>query len=592
MKKSILLVLLLSCIMSVQAQESEEMKHKCESNDKGCCMKLKHNDQVLPRFFIDLNYKYGRLKQDFELIDLGAQYTNSIVANNRFSDYSFKKGLSHGGDFQIGLFIGRGRRFGLATGVNYFIQTGTISMDNPMHVEYRSTDGSGRIFRQHISSASPVEEEFKFTNINIPLMLKFKHQFRNSRLGFNLDAGGFINVFNKNKYKTNTAFDYEAIYLLDGNGNVIGYDNGVNPDVKSWLITKGFYNSTTPKAYSDINDFFNSKRAEGYNVGLAQMPSTTNKEGESSYTKLSYGGLAQLSLTYYLTYNVTFNIGAYYMYQLWNNNDDNNSGYRITDKLGDYSSMTNGVKTATATSLGMTTGFRFFFGEKRDLDWDGIADKQDKCVEQYGLLVNGGCPDTDKDGIIDELDECPDVAGQASAKGCPDRDGDGFSDDEDKCPDVAGEYQGCPIDKIVKDYLAKNPIKQPEPTVHYQTLSADEVYFEFAMSDIDPASYPVLDAAISTLRTNDKTVLFIAGYTDNVGNYEQNMKLSFKRAESVRKYIVEKGINEDRVVISGYGKNFPKVPNDSKENRAKNRRIEMKLLVTVDDANTEFHIDK
>jgi len=417
MKQILGLIILFSWVLPAYAQDGSTTTEKTDkseatevvSKESIGIRKIKHNDQVLPRFFIDVNYKLGRISQKVETIDLAAQYENTITANTKFGETKFTDGVSHGGDIQIGLFVGKGRRFGIGTGVSYFIQTADLTMKDLMHVEYQSSDNKSRIFRQHITSTVPIVEEWKFTSINIPLMLKLKHQFRNSKLGFMLDAGGFLNISNKNKYSTNATFDYEAIYKLSNDGSVAGFDNGVKPGANSWLITKDFYNNTTPLPANSIEDFFNNKKGEGYNVGLNQAASAANKSGTSTYNDLSYGAIAQLSLSYYLSYNVTFNLGGYYMYQLWNN--DGKQNYRITDKIGDYSSLMNGIKTATASSYGMTVGFRFFFGEKRDLDWDNIPDKQDKCMERYGLLVNGGCPDTDNDGIIDDEDDCIDVPG-------------------------------------------------------------------------------------------------------------------------------------------------------------------------------------
>lgn len=85
-----------------------------------------------------------------------------------------------------------------------------------------------------------------------------------------------------------------------------------------------------------------------------------------------------------------------------------------------------------------------------DSDGDGVADKDDKCPEIAGVAENDGCPlDTDGDGVYDEDDKCPEVAGPAENDGCPnDADGDGVADADDKCPEIAGlaENDGCPLD--------------------------------------------------------------------------------------------------------------------------------------------------
>lgn len=94
-------------------------------------------------------------------------------------------------------------------------------------------------------------------------------------------------------------------------------------------------------------------------------------------------------------------------------------------------------------------GLTFNFGNKKDADKDGVADRLDKCADTpSGVAVDKtGCPlDKDKDGVADYVDACPDVAGTAALKGCPDKDSDGIADNEDRCPDAAGsmELKGCP----------------------------------------------------------------------------------------------------------------------------------------------------
>ena len=81
-----------------------------------------------------------------------------------------------------------------------------------------------------------------------------------------------------------------------------------------------------------------------------------------------------------------------------------------------------------------------------DADYDGIADKRDKCPELPGPEKFDGCPDTDGDGIVDSEDECPRDAGRALLRGCPDSDNDGVSDFVDDCPDNPGirRLGGCP----------------------------------------------------------------------------------------------------------------------------------------------------
>lgn len=99
--------------------------------------------------------------------------------------------------------------------------------------------------------------------------------------------------------------------------------------------------------------------------------------------------------------------------------------------------------------LSHMVGLTFNFGQKKDVDNDGVSDNKDNCPDTpAGVTVdNYGCPvDTDKDGVADYLDTCPNAAGTAALNGCPDRDNDGIADQSDRCPDIAGSLalKGCP----------------------------------------------------------------------------------------------------------------------------------------------------
>ncbi len=84
----------------------------------------------------------------------------------------------------------------------------------------------------------------------------------------------------------------------------------------------------------------------------------------------------------------------------------------------------------------------------------------------------------------------------------------------------------------------------------------------------------ILDKVYRTLRDNQEIEVEIRGFTDNTGKYASNVKLSQNRAESVRLYLIEKGIAAYRILSKGYGPENPIDTNATKDGRAKNRRIE------------------
>lgn len=234
----------------------------------------------------------------------------------------------------------------------------------------------------------------------------------------------------------------------------------------------------------------------------------------------------------------------------------------------------------------------FNFGKAKDTDQDGIPDSKDKCPDVKGLLKFDGCPDTDNDGVtdvddkcpgtpegvkvdakgcpldtdgdgvVDYLDKCPDVKGLANLDGCPDRDGDGIADYLDKCPDVKGiaANKGCP------------EVKQEVKEIFKKALQGIE--FETGKDIIRPASFPILNNVVKIMKENKEYNLLINGHTDNVGDDASNMILSQKRADAVKAYLVNKGVETARMKAFGYGETKPVEDNNTAAGRAKNRRVE------------------
>ncbi|GAA3572835.1 OmpA family protein [Snuella lapsa] len=229
-----------------------------------------------------------------------------------------------------------------------------------------------------------------------------------------------------------------------------------------------------------------------------------------------------------------------------------------------------------------------------DTDGDGIEDSKDSCPNEAGLAELNGCPDTDGDGIADKDDNCPTVAGLKALSGCPDADGDGVTDADDKCPNTAGPAanKGCPwpdtdgdgvLDKDdkcpdVKGTVANNGC--PEVTAEVQkTLNeyAKTILFDTGKSTIKAQSAAVLKDIISILKEYPTAKFTVEGHTDSTGSDATNQKLSDARANAVKEYLVENGINEFRLSALGYGESKPIDTNKTRAGRANNRRVEINL---------------
>lgn len=110
--------------------------------------------------------------------------------------------------------------------------------------------------------------------------------------------------------------------------------------------------------------------------------------------------------------------------------------------------------------------------------------------------------------------------------------------------------------------------------------------FETGKSDLKPESYPAIDNLVDYLNRKKQVNIEIDGYTDDVGSEASNMVLSLARANTVRAYILMKGIDPDRVAAKGFGMDDPIADNSTAEGRAQNRRMEVKILDNLTPAGT------
>jgi len=245
-----------------------------------------------------------------------------------------------------------------------------------------------------------------------------------------------------------------------------------------------------------------------------------------------------------------------------------------------------------------------------DSDGDGFFDPQDACPSQPGVAPNG-CPapvvvvvDTDKDGIPDASDPCPQEAedGQPPnpTDGCPnkDLDGDGILLPDDKCPSEKGiSPDGCPVRDKDGDGIPDDQDKcpdQPETKNGFEDSDGcpDElpkavakfagvikgIEFDFGKATIRPTSNKLLDEAVKVLDEYKDLRVLITGHTDDVGDHQTNLDLSEARANSVKAYLVSKGIDTGRIETHGAGPDVPIADNKTPNGRQQNRRIEFKLI--------------
>jgi uncharacterized repeat protein (TIGR01451 family)/MYXO-CTERM domain-containing protein len=225
--------------------------------------------------------------------------------------------------------------------------------------------------------------------------------------------------------------------------------------------------------------------------------------------------------------------------------------------------------------------------DQADSDGDGITDDNDKCPKEAedkdSFQDQDGCPDPDNDNdkVLDVNDKCRDVPGLVENQGCPDadRDGDGIVDRLDNCPDQKGiaKNQGCKDKQLVSLHDGKLDI-------------LDVVYFKLNKADILIKSNKLLDNVAQVLIAHTEiTNVEIQGHTDSQGNDAYNLDLSDRRAKEVRRYLIAKGVQEDRLEAKGYGETQPIADNGTAKGRSANRRVVFKLIgadSTIDQKNS------
>jgi len=216
---------------------------------------------------------------------------------------------------------------------------------------------------------------------------------------------------------------------------------------------------------------------------------------------------------------------------------------------------------------------------KADTDGDGLNDGFEVKTHKTDPLI----VDTDKDGLKDGQEVSEYKTDPLNA----DTDKDLLKDGEEVVKHQTNPLEADTDKGTIKDgeevAKATNPLDPKddvaaEKPIVEETFVLDGILFETNSSKIAPKSnMDILDNAAVSLSIIKRKVE-IAGHTDIVGKHAYNVKLSLARANSVKDYLVKKGIDASRISVKGYGPDQPAASNDSVEGRAKNRRIEFKMM--------------
>ena len=126
---------------------------------------------------------------------------------------------------------------------------------------------------------------------------------------------------------------------------------------------------------------------------------------------------------------------------------------------------------------------------------------------------------------------------------------------------------------------AAKPAPKPKPVAEKVTLAAD-VLFDFDKSVVKPAGKGKLDDLAAKVKAINLEVVIAIGHTDSIGSDAYNQKLSVRRAESVKAYLVSKGVEPNRIYTEGKCEKQPVASNKTKDGRQKNRRVEIEVIGT------------
>jgi len=146
---------------------------------------------------------------------------------------------------------------------------------------------------------------------------------------------------------------------------------------------------------------------------------------------------------------------------------------------------------------------------------------------------------------------------------------------------VNGPCEEAPAPVVVAAAPAPKP---PAPVVAAPTSEkvtyAADTFFDFDKAVLKPAGKEKLDELVANLKGLNLEVIIAVGHTDAIGSVAYNQKLSVRRAESVKAYLVSKGVEANRVYTEGKGKSQPVADNKTAAGRAKNRRVEIEVVGT------------
>lgn len=148
---------------------------------------------------------------------------------------------------------------------------------------------------------------------------------------------------------------------------------------------------------------------------------------------------------------------------------------------------------------------------------------------------------------------------------------------------AAGGYIGNRMDRQaerIEEELPGAEVKRVGEGINVTFNEEAGVYFDTNKSDVKGTSATTLDKLAGIFKEYPNSVILVEGHTDSAGPEDYNMSLSRRRAESVTKYLVSRGISSGRFTTKWYGETQPRATNETSEGKAKNRRVELAIMAS------------
>jgi OOP family OmpA-OmpF porin len=239
---------------------------------------------------------------------------------------------------------------------------------------------------------------------------------------------------------------------------------------------------------------------------------------------------------------VALNLGYTETFVDGDNFDGVNRGYPTKDKYGyGYAGLEFTLGSKSKPSLEWVNPVAMMYDELYDAALRQEVEALKGRVTNVETAVNDLKKDSDGDGVADQFDKCPGTAAGSVVDG-----------------------SGCVI-VFPKDTVAATPT----------ATAYSNIQFEFDSSVLRTSSYPVLDATSADLRSSGKSVE-VDGYASSEGTAAHNISLSKDRANSVKTYLVNSGVDAKKVKVKGFGETNPIADNSTEEGRVLNRRVQFK----------------